>query len=54
MGVDRPPAYDAAMTVAVVWHYWIAVPLAAGAVLAVVATVGGYLKKVQSMKYPRR
>ena len=36
-----------------VWHYWIAVPLAAGAVLAVVATVAGYLKKVQSIKYPR-
>jgi hypothetical protein len=37
-----------------VWHYWIAVPLAAGAVLAVVATVAGYLKKVQSAKYPRQ
>ena len=37
-----------------VWHYWIAVPLAAGAVLAVVATVAGYLKKVSALKYPRR
>jgi hypothetical protein len=37
-----------------VWHYWIAVPLAAGAVLAVVATVAGYLKKMQSLKNPRR
>jgi hypothetical protein len=37
-----------------VWHYWIAVPLAGGAVLAVVATVAGYLKKVSSLKYPRR
>jgi hypothetical protein len=37
-----------------VWHYWLAVPLAAGAVLAVVATIGGYLKKVQSLKNPRR
>ena len=36
-----------------VWHYWIAVPLAAGAVFACVATVGGYLKKVQAAKYPR-
>ncbi len=35
-----------------VWHYWIAVPLAAGAILAVVAVVAGYLKKVQSVKYP--
>jgi hypothetical protein len=37
-----------------VWHYWIAVPLAGLAVLAVVATVAGYLKKVQSAKYPRQ
>ncbi|MCU1485292.1 MAG: hypothetical protein JWN67_2038 [Actinomycetia bacterium] len=37
-----------------VWTYWISVPLAAGAVLAVVATIAGYLKKVQSLKYPKR
>jgi uncharacterized membrane protein len=37
-----------------VWHYWIGVSLAAGALLAVIATVLGYLKKVQSLKYPRR
>ena len=36
----------------VVWHYWIAVPLVAGGVLAVVATVAGYLKKVQQPRYP--
>ncbi len=42
------------MLAAKVWHYWIAVPLAAGAVLAVIATIGGYLRKVQSLKYPRR
>jgi hypothetical protein len=36
-----------------VWHYWLAVPLAAGAVLAVLAVVVGYLRKVQSVKYPR-
>ena len=36
-----------------VWHYWIAVPLAAGAVLTAVAVVVGYLKRVQSVKYPR-
>ena len=39
---------------AVVWHYWIAVPLAIGAVVAVVATVGGYLAKVERMKHPRQ
>ena len=36
-----------------VWHYWIAVPLAIGAVLALVAVCFGYLKRVQSVKYPR-
>lgn len=43
-----------AVLAAKVWHYWIAVPLFAGSLLAVVATVAGYLKKVQSMKHPRR
>jgi len=38
---------------AVVWHYWIAVPLAAGGVLLLVATIVGYLKQVQAAKYPR-
>ena len=37
-----------------VWHYWIAVPLAAGAVFAVVGTVAGYLRKMQSLKNPKR
>jgi hypothetical protein len=37
-----------------VWHYWIGVPLAAGSVLAVVATVIGYFRKMNSLKYPRR
>ena len=36
-----------------VWHYWLGVPLAGLAVLAIVATFFGYLKKVQSIKYPR-
>lgn len=39
---------------AVVWHYWIAVPLVAGALLLIVALVVGYLKKVESLKYPRQ
>jgi hypothetical protein len=43
-----------AMTLAVVWHYWIAVPLAAGAILAVIATVAGYFVKVSSQRYPKR
>ena len=37
-----------------VWHYWIGVPLAAGAILAVVATVVGYFRKMNALKYPRR
>jgi hypothetical protein len=36
-----------------VWHYWLGVPLAIGAVVAIIATFFGYLKKVQSVKYPR-
>ena len=43
----------AIMTFAVVWHFWIAVPLAVGAVVAVIATVVGYLNKVTSTRYPR-
>ncbi|MDP9006484.1 MAG: hypothetical protein M3N15_06190 [Actinomycetota bacterium] len=44
---------SAPVLAAKVWHYWIAVPLAAGGVLLLIATVAGYLKKVQSLKYPR-
>jgi hypothetical protein len=35
-----------------VWHYWIALPLVGGGVLGVIALIVGYLKKVQSLKYP--
>jgi hypothetical protein len=41
------------MLAAEVWHYWIAVPLALGALLTVAALVGGYVRKVQSVKYPK-
>jgi hypothetical protein len=37
-----------------VWHYWIAVPLTAGAVLLTVALIAGYLAKVVRPQYPRR
>lgn len=37
-----------------VWHFWIAVPLAVGAVGFVVATIVGYLTKVVKPKYPSR
>jgi hypothetical protein len=45
---------DVVTVAAQVWHYWIGVSLAGGALLAVIATILGYLKKVQSLKYPRR
>lgn len=39
---------------AVVWHFWIAVPLVIVSILAVLGTVAGYLKKVVAPRYPRR
>jgi hypothetical protein len=42
------------MFAAVVWHWWISIPLVAGGVLAIVGTIFGYLKKVQSLKYPKQ
>jgi len=61
-GIRAGPAYHRAMDAvlaeispalaAKVWHYWIALPLVGGGLLAVVATIVGYLKKVQSLKYP--
>ncbi len=37
----------------VVWHFWIAVPLAVGAIAAFVASIIGYLQKVTYKRYPR-
>lgn len=42
------------MLFAQVWHFWIAVPLMAGAVLFGVAMIVGYLNKVVRPKYPPR
>ena len=39
---------------AVVWTFWLAVPLAASAVLWVVATIVGYLMKVTRPRYPKQ
>ncbi len=36
---------------AVVWHWWIAPLLVALTVLAVVATIAGYFKKVHGPRY---
>jgi hypothetical protein len=50
--IRRRAAYDAPMF-AVVWHYWIGVAL----ILGVVGTLGmlavGYLKSVESTRYPK-
>lgn len=37
-----------------VWHFWLAVPLLAAAVVGVVALIVGYLVKVTGAKYPRQ
>jgi amino acid permease len=37
-----------------VWHYWIAVAVAIGAVLTVVSLVANYFRKVQAVKYPKK
>ena len=42
------------MLFAQVWTYRSAVPLAAGAIFFVVATIFGYLTKVTKPKYPPR
>jgi formate-dependent nitrite reductase membrane component NrfD len=38
----------------VVWHWWIAVFLAIGSIVALVATIVGYLAKVENPRFPRR
>jgi amino acid permease len=38
---------------AVVWHYWLGVAMALGAVATVVALIAGYFKQVESGRYPR-
>jgi len=41
-----------AMT-AVVWHFWIAVPLAASGVLVMIMLIAGYVGTVSRARYPR-
>lgn len=42
------------MLFAKIWTFWIAVPLAAGAVLFGLATIVGYVTNVVRPKYPPR
>jgi uncharacterized membrane protein YpjA len=37
-----------------VWHFWIAVPLVAGAIFFILAVIVGYLVNVVKPKYPPR
>ena len=37
-----------------VWHFWLAVPLAATVVLAIVGTVALYFFKVTRTRYPQK
>ena len=39
--------------IAVVWHYWIGVALALGALATVGGVAAAYLKKVEATRYPR-
>ena len=38
---------------AVVWHFWIAPVLVGACILAVIATIVGYLQQVTYKRYPR-
>jgi hypothetical protein len=37
-----------------VWHYWVGLAILGPALLAVLATLVGYLVKVTSHKYPKQ
>jgi hypothetical protein len=43
----------AAESTSPVWHYWIAVPIALGAIAVVIAVVAGYVAKVTRTRYPK-
>jgi hypothetical protein len=43
----------AAESTSPVWHYWLAVPLAAGSILAVLTIVALYLLKVTRTRFPK-
>lgn len=39
--------------IGVVWHYWIGVALAIGAVATMGGVLAAYLKKVEATRYPK-
>ena len=42
------------LVAAKVWHYWVAFPILAVAILSVIGLVIGYLVKVTAARYPRQ
>jgi hypothetical protein len=36
-----------------VWHFWLAVPIALGAIAVVVAIIAGYVISVSKTRYPK-
>ena len=38
---------------AMIWHYWIGVALAIGAVATIAGVGANYLRKVESTRYPK-
>ncbi len=36
-----------------VWHFWLAVPIALGAIAVVVALIAGYVISVSRTRYPK-
>lgn len=39
---------------AVIWHFWIGVFLAAGTLATILAVIVGYLAKVENPRYPKK
>jgi hypothetical protein len=37
-----------------VWHYWVGLVLLIGAILAVLSMLAGYLRKVETLRHPKR
>jgi len=40
-------------SMAPVWHFWLAVPIALGAIAALIAVVAGYVISVTRSRYPK-
>lgn len=45
-------AVAAVLATSPVWHYWLAVPIAIGAIVVVIGVVLGYVMKVTATRFP--